>query len=114
MAIVTKKCYYSNLPKAIYFYFYSRQRVASTQYLDMVKILPQLLKPIQRKLLKIKKNLESGIAQVQKANTFINKLSNEISEKEPEILKLSTEIEQFNKRLSQERINLERARYDFT
>ena len=24
MAIVTKKCYYSNLPKAIYFYFYSR------------------------------------------------------------------------------------------
>ena len=59
--------------------------------------------------MKIKKNLETGIAQVQKANTFINKLSNEISEKEPEILKLSTEIEQFNKRLSQERINLERA-----
>ena len=58
---------------------------------------------------KIKKNLQTGIDQVQKANTFINKLSNEIAEKEPEILKLNTEIEQLNKRLSQERINLERA-----
>ena len=87
----------------------SRQRVASTQFLDMVKIIPQLIRPIQKKMKKIQKNLQTGIDQVQKANTFINKLSNEIAEKEPEILKLNTEIEQLNKRLSQERINLERA-----
>ena len=33
-----------------------RQRVASTQYLDMVKILPQLLKPIQRDFTPRKQN----------------------------------------------------------
>ena len=86
-----------------------RQRVTSTQYLDMVRVLPQLLKPIQKKLIKIKKNLQTGIDQVHKADVHQKKLSNEISEKEPEIIKLNTEIEQLNKRLSQERINLERA-----
>ena len=44
-----------------------------------------------------------------KANTFINKLTTEMAEKEPEVAKLNTEIEQLNKRLSQERINLDRA-----
>jgi hypothetical protein len=86
----------------------SRQ-VSSTQYLDMVKILPLLYKPLQKKLLKVKHSLQTGIDQVHKANTFINKLTNEISEKEPEVLRLNSEIEQLNKRLSQERINLERA-----
>ena len=33
MAVVTKKCYYSNISKAIYFYFYSRKRTAN-QYAD--------------------------------------------------------------------------------
>ena len=52
---------------------------------------------------------QTGIDQVHNANTFINKLSNEIAEKDPEISRLQTEIEQLNKRLSQERINLDRA-----
>ena len=85
------------------------RKVTSTQYLDMVKILPQLYKPLQRKLLLIRQNLQTGIDQVHKANTFIAKLTNEMSEKEPEVLRLNTEIEQLNKRLSQERINLEKA-----
>ena len=85
------------------------REVSTTQYLDMVKVLPQLYKPLQKKLVKIKTNLQTGIDQVHKANTFINKLTNEISEKEPEVLRLNSEIEQLNKRLSQERMNLERA-----
>ena len=88
-------------------------RVTSTQYLDMVKMLPQLYRPLQRKLLQIRQNLQTGIDQVHKANTYITKLTNEISEKEPEVLRLNTEIEQLNKRLSQERINLERASKSF-
>lgn len=87
--------------------------VSSTQFLDMVKVLPQLHKPLQKKLQQNRHNLQTGIDQVQKANTFITKLTNEISEKEPEVLKLNTEIEQLNKRLSQERINLERASKSF-
>ena len=87
--------------------------VSSTQYLDMVKVLPQLHKPLQKKLQQQRHNLQTGIDQVQKANTFITKLTTEISEKEPEVLKLNTEIEQLNKRLSQERINLERASKSF-
>ena len=63
----------------------------------------------QQKSAEIKKNLQTGIDQVHKADVHQKKLSNEISEKEPEIIKLNTEIEQLNKRLSQERINLERA-----
>ena len=86
---------------------------SSTQYLDMVKVLPQLYKPLQKRLQQVRQNLQTGIDQVQKANTFITKLTNEISEKEPEVLKLNTEIEQLNKRLSQERINLERASKSF-
>jgi uncharacterized protein involved in exopolysaccharide biosynthesis len=39
--------------------------------------------------------------QVLKANTFINKLTTEMAEKEPEVAKLNAEIEQLNKRLSQ-------------
>ena len=79
----------------------------------MVKMLPQLYRPLQRKLLQIRQNLQTGIDQVHKANTYITKLTNEISEKEPEVLRLNTEIEQLNKRLSQERINLERASKSF-
>ena len=91
----------------------NKSLVSSTQYLDMVKVLPQLHKPLQKKLQQIRHNLQTGIDQVQKANTYITKLTNEISEKEPEVLKLNTEIEQLNKRLSQERINLERASKSF-
>jgi len=36
-----------------------------------------------------------------------------MAEKEPEVVKLHTEIEQLNKRLSQERINLDRASKTF-
>ena len=83
--------------------------IVNTQYLDMVKVLPQLFKPMKAKLLTTKHALQTGIDQVHNANTFINKLTNEISEKDPEISRMKTEIEQLNKRLSQERINLDRA-----
>ena len=83
--------------------------VTYTQYLDMVKALPSLYKPLQKKLSMTKNSLQKGIEQVQKANTFIKKLTSEISEKEPEILRLKNEIEQLNKKLSQERINLDKA-----
>ena len=87
--------------------------IATTQYLDMVKVLPQLYKPMKTKSLMTKTSLQTGIDQVMKANTFINKLTNDIAEKEPEILRLKTEIEQLNKRLTQERINLDRASKSF-
>ena len=85
------------------------KQVTYTQYLDMVKVLPSLYKPLQKKLTMTKNSLQTGIEQVKKANTYINKLTSDIAEKEPEILKLKTEIEQLNKRLSQERINLDKA-----
>ena len=87
----------------------SKVDIDNTQFLDMVKVLPQLFKPTQQKLQMTKTSLQTGIDQVHNANTFINKLSNEIAEKDPEISRLQTEIEQLNKRLSQERINLDRA-----
>ena len=43
----------------------------------------------------------NNFLQVLKANTFINKLTTEMAEKEPEVAKLNAEIEQLNKRLSQ-------------
>ena len=85
------------------------KEVTYTQYLDMVKVLPSLYKPLQKKLALTKNHLQTGIEQVKKANEFIDKLTSDITEKEPEILKLKTEIEQLNKRLSQERINLDKA-----
>lgn len=85
------------------------KEVTYTQYLDMVKVLPSLYKPLQKKLTMTKNSLQTGIEQVKKANEYINKLASDIAEKEPEILKLKTEIEQLNKRLSQERINLDKA-----
>ena len=85
------------------------KEVTYTQYLDMVKVLPSLYKPLQKKLTMTKNSLQTGIEQVKKANEYINKLTSDIAEKEPEILKLKTEIEQLNKRLSQERINLDKA-----
>ena len=85
------------------------KEVTYTQYLDMVKVLPSLYKPLQKKLAMTKNSLQKGIEQVKKANEYINKLTRDITEKEPEILKLKTEIEQLNKRLSQERINLDKA-----
>ena len=85
------------------------KEVTYTQYLDMVKVLPSLYKPLQKKLTMTKNSLQTGIEQVKKANEYINKLAGDIAEKEPEILKLKTEIEQLNKRLSQERMNLDKA-----
>ena len=76
------------------------KEVTYTQYLDMVKVLPSLYKPLQKKLAMTKNSLQKGIEQVKKANEYINKLTRDITEKEPEILKLKTEIEQLNKRLS--------------
>ncbi len=82
----------SNLADSSSYHYIIFFQVSSTQYLDMVKVLPQLYKPLQKKLVKIKTNLQTGIDQVHKANTFINKLTNEISEKEPEVLRLNSEV----------------------
>ena len=41
------------------------KEISSTQYLDAVKVLPLLFKPMQKKLLGTKTNLQNGIDQVQ-------------------------------------------------
>ena len=38
--------------------------ISSTQYLDAVKVLPLLFKPMQKKLLATKNSLQNGIDQV--------------------------------------------------
>jgi hypothetical protein len=43
------------------------KEISCTQYLDAVKVLPLLFKPMQKKLLTTKNNLQNGIDQV-KAN----------------------------------------------
>ena len=48
-----------------------RYRVTSTQYLDMVKMLPQLYRPLQRKLLQIRQNLQTGIDQVRGGKSLL-------------------------------------------
>lgn len=54
-------------------------------------------------------SLKAGIQSVVRANGYIQQLSDDITNKEPEIQKLGGEIEQLNKRLTQERINLDKA-----
>ena len=41
------------------------KEISSTQYLDAVKVLPLLFKPMQKKLLGTKTNLQNGIDQVR-------------------------------------------------
>ena len=40
------------------------KEISATQYLDAVKVLPLLFKPMQKKLLATKTNLQNGIDQV--------------------------------------------------
>jgi hypothetical protein len=39
--------------------------ISATQYLDAVKVLPLLYKPMQKKLLATKNNLQNGIDQAK-------------------------------------------------
>ena len=61
----------------------SKVDIDNTQFLDMVKVLPQLHKPTQQRLQMTKTSLQTGIDQVHNANTFINKLSSDMAEKDP-------------------------------
>ena len=86
-----------------------RLAVLSTQYLDVISLFPDLYTRLHKKLVEAENNLKGGIQCVERSNGFIKQLADDISVKEPEMVKLATEIEQLNKRLTQERINLDKA-----
>ena len=50
------------------------KEVTYTQYLDMVKVLPSLYKPLQKKLTMTKNSLQTGIEQVKKATSTLTSL----------------------------------------
>ena len=83
--------------------------VLSTQYLDVISLFPDLYARLRKKLMETENSLKAGIQCVERSNGFIKQLADDISVKEPELAKLATEIEQLNKRLTQERINLDKA-----
>ncbi|XP_040575196.1 uncharacterized protein [Lepeophtheirus salmonis] len=78
-------------------------------YLDAVRVFPSIYKPTFDHLINEKKELSSGIAQISTANELIHKLSDEISGQEPEGLRIASEIDRLQKRISQEMSNLEKA-----
>ncbi len=82
---------------------------ASTQFLDVVALFPEIYTPLQKKLLDTETSLKAGIQCVVRSNGFIKQLTEEVAVKEPEIQRLASEIEQLNKRLTHERINLDKA-----
>ena len=86
-----------------------RFAVLSTQYLDVISLFPDLYTRLHKKLVEAENNLKAGIQCVERSNGYIKQLADDISVKEPEMVKLATEIEQLNKRLTQERINLDKA-----
>ena len=91
---------------------YCRESFSSTtssQYLEFVALFPEMYKDVKAKLLKARESLHIGIEQTVKAQTHIDQLNLEIASKEPEIKKLMLEAEQLNKRLGQEKQNLEKA-----
>ena len=55
----------------------------------------------------------TGIEQTLKAQSHIDRLNSEIAAKEPDTKRLMHEAEQLNKRLAQERLNLEKASQSF-
>ncbi|QQP56239.1 Uncharacterized protein FKW44_000834, partial [Caligus rogercresseyi] len=71
-------------------------------YLDALRPkLDQLLNEINE--------VSTGISQVAQANELIHKLSDDILGQEPESSRIASEIEHLQKRISQEKINLEKA-----
>jgi dynein heavy chain len=85
----------------------------SSQFLEFVALFPEMYKDVKVKLLKSRESLQIGIEQTVKAQLHIDQLNLEIASKEPEIKKLMMEAEQLNKRLGQEKQNLEKASQSF-
>lgn len=65
--------------------------------------------PLKAKLLKTTASLSTGIQCVVRANGYIKELADEIARREPDSSKMSGEIDELNKRLGQERLNLDKA-----
>ena len=85
----------------------------SSQYLEFVALFPEMYRDVKSELLKIRDSLRTGIDQTLKAQSHIDRLNSEIAAKEPDIKRLMHEAEQLNKRLAQERLNLEKASQSF-
>jgi hypothetical protein len=85
------------------------QAICSSQFLDLLALFPDLYRPLRKKLMVAESSLKAGIQCVVRSNVYIMQLSSEISVKEPAIHKMAIEIEQLNKRLVQERLNLDKA-----
>ena len=95
---------------------YCRETYSSTtssQYLEFVALFPEMYRDMISKLHKNQESLQIGIEQAIKAQTHIDRFNTDITSKEPEIKKLVLEAEQLNKRLTQERQNLEKASQTF-
>ena len=79
----------------------------------MQALFPEMYRDVKAELLKIRDSLRTGIDQTLKAQSHIDRLNSEIAAKEPDIKRLMHEAEQLNKRLAQERLNLEKASQSF-
>jgi hypothetical protein len=51
----------------------------------VLQLLPELYRPLRKRLLTWQENLQSGIQCVLRANGYIDKLSAEIANREPEV-----------------------------
>ena len=80
-----------------------------TQFLDLLTLYPELYRPAAKALRVSEVNFRTGIQCVTQSNELIDRLSADVSVKEPEIQQLASEMEQLNKRLIQERLNLDKA-----
>ena len=89
------------------------ESTTSSQYLEFVALFPEMHKDVKAKLLRTRDSLRIGIEQTLKAQSHIDRLNSEIASKEPDTKRLMHEAEQLNKRLAQERLNLEKASQSF-
>ncbi|TRY77300.1 hypothetical protein TCAL_05335 [Tigriopus californicus] len=84
-------------------------QVTTTHFLDLLTVFPKVFVPEYNAMIQEHDNLKSGIRSVTSANSLINQLSGEVTKLEPEVHDLVLEIEQLNKQLTQEKMNLDRA-----
>ena len=91
----------------------SYDSTTSSQYLEFVALFPEMYRDVKSELLKTRDSLRIGIDQTLKAQSHIDRLNSEIAAKEPDTKRLMHEAEQLNKRLAQERLNLEKASQSF-
>ncbi len=87
--------------------------MASSQFLDAAAIFPEFYRPQAREMRQKEEDYLSGIQSVLRSNGYIDKLARETADKEPQVAQLTAEIEQLNKRLAQERGNLDKASKSF-